>query len=442
MTGSDGTFHSVHHDRPGAADLAPANDLAATPIADGIWMSSGLSNAYLISGASRRIVINTGMGFEGPVHRALFDTVDARPTALVIVTQGHFDHVGGINHFLEADGTTQVAAGAEWATWKADNERLGAFRAQRAAFAFLPKVLAGIERVAARFPDADTSQGEIIPTIEVADPIELEVDGVEIHLIPVPGGETRDSLVVWLPQRRICFTGNTFGPLFGHVPNLVTLRGDRYRDALDYVAAVETVRGLDAETLVTGHWNPIVGAERIDRELANLRDAMQHVHDRTVDGMNAGTDVDTLMTTVTVPEHLDVGENYGLTRWNVRAIWENYAGWFHARSSAELYPSPRASGARELVALAGGPDPVAERAAAKLAEEDAVLAIHLAETALAVDPDHKRALAVAVEAHRALAARSANFWEQAWLGRQIEALTSRLIHPATEHSAHDSENTP
>ena len=40
---------------------------------------------------------------------------------------------------------------------------------------------------------------------------------------------------------------------------------------------------------------------------------MRWVHDRTVDGMNAGTDVHTLMREVRVPDHLDVGEGYGQT---------------------------------------------------------------------------------------------------------------------------------
>ena len=44
-----------------------------------------------------------------------------------------------------------------------------------------------------------------------------------------------------------------------------------------------------------------------------MRDAMQWVHDRTVDGMNAGADVHTLMREIRVPGHLDLGEGYGKT---------------------------------------------------------------------------------------------------------------------------------
>ena len=39
-----------------------------------------------------------------------------------------------------------------------------------------------------------------------------------MELISVPGGETTDSLVVWLPDERICLCGNTFGPISDTFP--------------------------------------------------------------------------------------------------------------------------------------------------------------------------------------------------------------------------------
>ena len=68
-------------------------------------------------------------------------------------------------------------------------------------------------------------------------------------------------------------------PVFGHIPNLVTMRGDRYRDALTAIASIERVRELRPEMLITGHFDPIRGAERIDAELTRLRDAIA-VHPR------------------------------------------------------------------------------------------------------------------------------------------------------------------
>jgi len=406
----------IHRRRPGADQLAPAAAEHATEIAPGIWMSPGLSNSYLISTTAGRIVINTGMGFEGAVHRALYDEVDPSPTRYVILTQGHYDHVGGIEHFL--DDRTDVVAQADWAVWRDDNERLASFRVNNSAFAFMDRVLAGMKATKERFPDASQAQGAPNPTVLVEDRLTLEVGGRRLELIAVPGGETTDSLVVWLPEERICFSGNTFGPLFAHVPNLVTIRGDRYRDALTVVDTIETVRALGAETLVTGHFEPVKGAALIDGELSRLRHAVQHLHDETVRGMNAGTDVRTLMATVTLPEHLDIGEGYGKVSWNVRAIWENYAGWFHHTSTTELYPVGPEAVYDDLVALIGAAA-IVQRAGERLDAGDALEAIHLAE----ILGDHPDARVVLRDAHQQLLDRATNFWERSWLTRQIEELS-------------------
>ena len=60
----------------------------------------------------------------------------------IILTQGHFDHVGGVDCFLE-DGT-EVVAQANFETWRADNERLEAFRSRNAAFAWIDAILAAM----------------------------------------------------------------------------------------------------------------------------------------------------------------------------------------------------------------------------------------------------------------------------------------------------------
>jgi alkyl sulfatase BDS1-like metallo-beta-lactamase superfamily hydrolase len=110
----------------------------------------------------------------------------------------------------------------------------------------------------------------------------------------------------------------------------------------------------------------------------------------------------------------------------VRAIWETYAGWFHHRSTTELYAVPAASVHEDLVALAGGADAVAERAQAKLDAGAPLEAIHLAEVALGSEPACRSALAVSLAAHERLERESENFWLTSWLRNQIESLRSRL----------------
>ncbi len=409
------SFEPIYRSRPGAEAIRPAAAAAAEQIAPGLWCSPGLSNTYLLTTGAGRVVVNTGMGFEGPVHRANFDAVDSSPVRYIIFTQGHVDHVGGLDSVRDPD--TTVVAQANWTAWRDDNERLIPYRASRSAFAFKDTLAAGIADIQRRL-GATRLPGQSVPVVDLdfEDTLSLDVGERRMELLAVPGGETTDSLVVWLPEARICLCGNTFGALFGHIPNLVTMRGDRYRDALTVIASVERVRDLQPELLVTGHFAPIAGAERIHAELTRLRDAVQYVHDRTVAGMNAGQDVATLMREIALPAEYEVGQGYGKVSWDVRAVWENYSGWFHHRSTTELYPLGFDAVAADVVELAGA-DAVVQRARAHLHADRPVHAIHLAEL---VAPDHPGARDVLRQAHQRLLAGSTNFWESAWLRKQLE----------------------
>jgi alkyl sulfatase BDS1-like metallo-beta-lactamase superfamily hydrolase len=419
----------LYKSRPGGFDIRPAAQSASTRINDFIHLSEGLSNAFLVVTRDGRVVINTGMGFEAPVHKRNFDAVDRGPVRYILLTQGHVDHVGGVDLFRE-EGTEVVAQAGNRAQ-QADDARIAAFRAARSAFAFGETVMRGIEAIRAEFVGPVPRQSQPEPTITFDDRHEFELGGIRFELLATPGGETTDSMVVWLPRHRICFTGNLFGALFGHFPNLVTIRGDRYRDALRFVASLDRVLALEPDLLLVGHHQPVEGWDRIRAELERLRAAVLYVHDETVRGMNEGADVFTLMQRIALPPQLEVGEGYGKVSWSVRAIWENYAGWFHHRSTTELYALPPWSVDPELVELAGGPDAVAERAHARLAAGEPLEAIRLAEVALAAAPRHAGAIDVSLAAHRRLESESENFWLAAWLRKQIAELEEKRAAAGT-----------
>jgi alkyl sulfatase BDS1-like metallo-beta-lactamase superfamily hydrolase len=176
-----------------------------------------------------------------------------------------------------------------------------------------------------------------------------------------------------------------------------------------------------------GHHDPVRGRDTIRSEIARMRDATRTVHDEVVRRMNAGGDVWSAMREIRLPAELEVGEGYGKLAWSARAIWEQYQGWFHGRSTSELYATPYWSVSPDLVALAGGPARVAEAALAK-AESAPAEALHLAEAALAADPDHAGALRASLAAHRALLRGTTNFWETRWLEHQIAQLEAKLEH--------------
>jgi len=410
--------------RPGEMSFAT---LGTTAVNDFIHLSEGASNAFLLTTDEGRIVVNTGMALEAPIHKRNFDAISKAPTRYIVLTQGHVDHVGGVDHFRE-EGTVVVAQAGN-PEHQAYDRRLAPFRQSRSAFAFAHR-LGGALRYVQEHAGPPPPQAIPTPDITFEDRFQLELGGLEVELFGVPGAETNDSLVVWLPQHRILFTGNLFGCLFGHFPNLVTIRGDRYRDALTVAAACDRVLELGAELLLPGHHDPIRGADLIREEVTRIRDATLYVHDAVVEGMNAGKDVHTLMQEIALPAELDVGEGYGKVSWGVRAIWEHYAGWFHHESTTELYAVPRRAVHRDLIELAGGPEALVERARKRFAAGDAPEALHLLDVVLSEDDAPSAAVDLAIEVHEALERESENFWLGEWLAEQVRRLETRRRGPS------------
>jgi alkyl sulfatase BDS1-like metallo-beta-lactamase superfamily hydrolase len=414
----------LYRSRPSGFEIQPASQPEAQKITDLIYLSEGLSNSYLIVTPAGRVVINTGMGFEAPVHKRNFDAVDDSPVRYILLTQGHVDHVGGVD-LLREEGT-QLVAQANNQPHQADDGRIAAFRASRSAFAFADAIARAWTYIQEHVGGGIPAQSRPTPDITFDDRYELELGGVRMELLSTPGGETTDSMVIWLPDQEVCICGNLFSALFGHFPNLVTVRGDRYREAMLFIECVDRVLELEPKLLLTGHHGPISGKETIREELTRLRDAVRYVHDATVRGMNHGKDIHTLMREIELPPELEVGEGYGKVSWSVRAIWENYAGWFHHSSTTELYSVPPKSVHEDLVELAGGVDAVARRAKEKLASGEPLQAIYLAEVALTAAPTNVGALEAMIASHEQLEGESENFWLTQWLRKQLTNLRATL----------------
>jgi alkyl sulfatase BDS1-like metallo-beta-lactamase superfamily hydrolase len=404
--------------------VGPASAPAALDMGAGIWCSPGMSSTYCITTNDGRIVVNTGMWFEARTHKRNYDAITTAPTRFIVLTQSHTDHIGGVDTFREAD--TRLIAQQNIDACQADDERIHAFRIRR-SLPFFADVMGQ--------PDFARGDDATIPPLPAPAHADITFDDRyaftcgerRIELLSVPGGETIDSLVVWLPDDRVALVGNMFSALFGHFPNLVTMRGDRMRSALAFVDSVQRVIDLEPECLLLGHHGPVRGAETVRRECERIRDAVRAVHDETVAAMNSGDDVWTAMRTIRVPDELALGDGYGRVDWSVRAIWETYAGWFHQQSTRELFGASPADGADEIVALAGGTDAVAQRASS-LAESEPLTAIQLCELVLAGDPMHHDALLAYRRAHEQLLAEHghANFWLTKWLEGEIRSASNRL----------------
>ena len=143
------------------------------------------------------------------------------------------------------------------------------------------------------------------------------------------------------------------GPFFGHVPNLYTLRGDKIRSAMAFMHSVDRVIELGPETMFNGH-DVFRGADEIRETMSKVRNATAYLRDRTIVGMNAGSDLWTLMREVTLPAELALPQVHGKVPWIVRAIWEEHVGWFRYESTTELYDVPPSAVWRDIVELRAG----------------------------------------------------------------------------------------
>jgi glyoxylase-like metal-dependent hydrolase (beta-lactamase superfamily II) len=389
----------------------------AVIINDYVFMSRGISNSYLVTTEEGDVQINTGMYFEADEIKRRFAAVSNGPLKVIIFTQGHADHVGGWSQF---DGAgIETIAHANHADVREYWRRLQPFYTSRTGKLW-SRDITNVDR--------SYQPPEPLVTTTFLDSHEFTLGGRRFELYSTPGGETTDSLIVWIPDERTVFTGNLMGPLFGHIPNLYTVRGDKYRSAVAYIHSLDRLLSLGADVLITGHGDPIRGSEEIRQRVAQVRDATRYIRDRTIEGMNAGTDLWTLMGQVKLPSELDIPQGHGRVPWLVRAIWEEHTGWFRFESTTELYDVPPSAIWAELTELAGGSSVLIGKAEVHLEAGRPLNALHYTDMVLAQDPESPAALRVKLAALEQLLEASGreNFSEVRWLEAEIRATTDEL----------------
>ncbi len=400
------------------------DDLAdAVELAPGVFQARGVGNAHLIYTPAGSVVFDTGLQTEAAAHREKLLRAAPGPVVALVASHAHADHYSGSGEWIGDD--VEVIAHAEFPETQRYLTELVPFLMARNRIFYpddVPDFPFGLgDRLIKRF------YPQLKPTRLVSDRYAFALGGVSFEVLSTPGAEGADSVSLWLPDQKILFTGDFYGPIFPMWPNLDTPRGEKMRYAKAYIDSLDRVLALEPEMLVPSHFAPVVGKEIVRQGLQRMRDGVAYVHDATISGMNDGKDLHTLMREIQLPEDLALNQGHGKVAWGVRAIWESYAGWWRDESITELYPVAARAVYGDLAELAGS-DAIVERADAHLAAGRPVEAIHLAEVVLEREPAHPGALSLTKRALDSLLEQSGgvNHHEVILLERELARVEAAL----------------
>ncbi len=345
--------------------------IALNVIDKGIYQATGVANTHMITTSSGNVVYDTGLSIQAANQRKILREQSENDITYIIVSHAHADHSGGAKFWKEPN--SKIITHQEFV----ENQRYLTqlqdyfWKRNRILFPWIPEK---------PIKNSLLGYGGIEPDIIIKDDYVFQLGDETFEVLATPGAEGSDNIVLWLPKRKILFSGDFFGPLFPQFPNVFTMRGEKVRAPYDYIQSLNRVIMLEPELIVPSHHKPISGRENLRAAMTLIRDSVQYVHDATIDGMNAGKSLNELMKEIELPEHLQISQEHGKVSWAVKSIWEYYATWFHFESFTELYPIPASSVYSDLVKMLNRPE-LLQKAKQYIEDGAYIKAIHIIDVA-------------------------------------------------------------
>jgi len=358
------------------------------------------------------VLIDTGSYFNQDQTLALIRTYSTARIHTVIYTHGHLDHAGGTAAIVAEAGKNRVAR-PRVVGHRAIAERLDRY-----------KRAAGYNR---RVDDLLYGSGAAFPSEFVYPDTYFDhqfnvVAGADKFQCHHARGETQDHCWVYIPAAKVLCTGDFFiwaAPSAGH-----PLKAQRY--PRDWAEALRAMAKSGAEVLLPGHGSPIFGAMRVRQALGDTAEYLTQIHDQALALMNEGATLDQLTHNVKPPSVLAekpyLAPLFDEPEFAVRNVWRVNGGWYDGVAS-HLKPAPEAGQAREIAELAGGFEPLVERALSKMRSGDLAMACHLIDWAALAAPQEARVHQARVQIYTARAAQSPS------------TLSYRIFNAAAQESA-------
>lgn len=402
-------------------------------ISDGVYKAIGydIANSVMVVGDKGAIVIDA-LSTNQSAARVMseFRKITDVPIEALVYTHHHGDHVNGARGIVSEEqvkaGETRIFAHKD--LMKNLSQQAGLLvpiTASRAFFMYgnyLEKGPEGFVNTGIG-PALQTGETGLIPPTDLIDDRRVEkIAGYTVEMVHVPS-EAKDEIALWFPELKVLHTAEVLqGESF---PNIYTIRGDVMRDPVEWVNSIDLLREYPAEVLVRSHGRAIVGKDAVAKTLTDYRDAIQFVHDQTVRYINKGYSPDELVDVIKeLPPHLrdnpDLQEFYGTVKHSVRAIYNQYLGWFNG-DPATLDPLPPVQKAERYIAAMGGRDAVLEEAEKALKSGDFRWAAEVSTYLITVDKNDQRARQIKAKAFRPLAFEQVNVnWRNFYLSSALE----------------------
>lgn len=215
----------THGTHPDSAELPPPTIEEPSPgifayiQLDGTWF---LNNAgFIVGDESVTVVDTTGTEKRGRAFHDAVRNTTRHPVQALINTHSHADHTHG--NFMFSPG---AIIGHELCREEVKRSNLDMLRNA--------------------FPTADFGNPpSVAPNVTFRDRLTVWVDDLEVQLIHVGPAHTTNDVVVWIPERKLLFSGD-----------LVFNGGTPFAMAgsvAGWLEALDVLRGLGAETIVPGH---------------------------------------------------------------------------------------------------------------------------------------------------------------------------------------------
>jgi alkyl sulfatase BDS1-like metallo-beta-lactamase superfamily hydrolase len=415
-------------------------------VSDTIWQVRGfdLSNVTFIKGKTGWIVIDPLTSAE--VAKAALELVNeklgVRPIVAMIYTHSHGDHFGGVKGMIDQkdvdEGKVQVIAPYGFMEHAVSESIIaGTAMNRRATYQFGYFLAPGPEGQMGNGIGLAVSKGTITliaPTVSITKTgEEMVLDGVRVQFQITPGTEAPAEMNLFLPDLKILAMAENANVT---MHNVLTPRGALVRDAkawADYLTESVRLYGGNTDIMFTSHGWPRFGKAEVNDFLENHRDAYKFLHDQSVRLMNQGLTGQEIAAKVVLPKALnDSWYNkgyYGTMRFNSRAVYQRYMGWYDG-NPVHLADLPPAEEGKRYVAAMGGADKVMALAKLSIDKGDYSWAATLLNNVVMGDSANVAAREMLASAYDQL-----GYQQESSLGRNIYLMGATELRKGVQKSA-------